>query len=88
MCFEFSFKSPHCLLAPIPPPASWSGAVISLDGEQQTYLGWCVGSPWGWESFQGFVTCQQLVGPSERVERGEMWILVVPWVDRVLVRAE
>lgn len=24
-----------------------------------------MGSSWGWESFGGFVTCQQLAGPSE-----------------------
>lgn len=29
-----------------------------------------MGNSWGWESFGGFVTCQQLVGPSEGEGRG------------------
>lgn len=54
MCFEFSFKSSQCLLAPIPPPASWSGAVISLDGEQQTHLGVVCGEQLGLGIISGF----------------------------------
>lgn len=40
MCFKFSFMSSQGLLASIPPPASVFWAIISLDGAQQTHVGW------------------------------------------------
>lgn len=42
-----------------------------MENSRRTW-GWCVGSSWGWESFRGFVTCQQLVAPSEGVEHGDV----------------
>lgn len=55
-----------------PSPGPLFGAVISLDGEQQTHLGGgACGEQRGWESFRSSVTCQQLAGPAEGEGRSD-----------------
>lgn len=80
MCFEFSFKSSPCLLAPVPPPASLFWAVISLDGEQQTHSGG--GDVWGAVgagNHFGVLLPASSLQAHARGRGTERWPLAGPW---------